>query len=85
MAKVLPGLTLVVIAALCISQAVAVLDTGERDAMVAIRTHISELKDTWSDLALAATCKTLTSSTPYVTCTEGHVSGLYANDHLQFP
>lgn len=75
MAKVLLA---VMIAVLCISQAMATVNTEERDALVAIRTHITELAGEWSDTVLSELCQSGDYSTPYVSCKDGHVVRLYA-------
>lgn len=84
MTKVLSALLIAVLAAFCFSRVLATADAGEREAMVAIRSHLPGLTYTWSDTVLSEVCNSEYSSTPYVTCEDGHVSGLYANSQ-SFP
>lgn len=82
MAKVLRAALLVLIAALCVSMALATADADEQAAMAAIRAHVPGLTSAWSDTTLSRVCQSVYSYTSYVTCKDGHVSGLYVNPTL---
>lgn len=81
MAKFLPVLLIILVAVLSVSR--ATLEPGEREALVAIRTHLPSLQGYWPDDYLAALCPSVSSSYQYfVACEDGHVGGLYAQSPL---
>lgn len=78
MEKALRQGLIVVVAALCITLSTATIDADELNALIAIRTHLPALNDGWYDSVLPELCRNPYNLVRYLSCKDGHVSGLYA-------
>lgn len=65
---------LLIVLAIFISAVLAAADADELAAMVTIRSHVPGLDSSWSDTNIMQVCH---SYVQYITCTDGHVTGMY--------